>query len=40
MNDVKILRKIQRGEYDEEVDEFVKNALNWYKEHAEELIEE
>ena len=31
---------IQRGEYDEEVDEFVKNALNWYKEHAEELIEE
>ena len=40
MNDVRILRKIQRGEYDEEVEEFVKNSLNWYKEHAEELIEE
>ena len=37
MNDVRILRKIQRGEYDGEVDEFVKNSLNWYKDHAKEL---
>lgn len=38
MNDVRILRKIQDGEYDDEVDEYVCRSLNWYKKHAKELL--
>ena len=39
-NGCRILRKIQNKEYDDEVKEFLKESLQWYKEHAEELIEE
>ena len=38
--DLKVLRKIQNNEYDDEVDEFIKNSLDWYKKHAEELLKE
>ena len=38
MNDTRILRKIQNGEYDDEVDEYVCRSLNWYKKHAKDLL--
>lgn len=38
MNDARILRKIQNGEYDDEVDEYIYRSLNWYKKHAKDLL--
>ena len=35
-----ILKKIQNKEYDDEVKEFIQDSLNWYKDHAEELLKE
>lgn len=35
--DVRVLKKIQRGEYDYEVELFIYDAINWYKEHYNDL---
>lgn len=39
-NDIQILKKIQNGTIDEEVNEFIINSLKWYKNHSKELLKE
>lgn len=36
--DNRILQKIQNKEYDDEVKEFITEALQWYKDHSDELL--
>ncbi len=38
--DIRVLHKIQNKEYDDEVVEFITDSLNWYKKHANELLED
>lgn len=37
--EIRILKKIQNKQYDDEVKEFIDKALQWYKDHANELQE-
>lgn len=36
--DNRILKKIQNKEYDDEVKEFINEALKWYQDHSRELL--
>lgn len=40
MEEVRILKKIQNKEYDDEVKEFLNESLQWYKDHSDELLED
>lgn len=37
--EIRILKKIQNKQYDDEVKEFIDKSLQWYKDHANELQE-
>ena len=37
--EIRILKKIRDNEYDDEVQEFVAESLQWYINHADELID-